>query len=144
MFAHWARIWHSWLVRALGARGPEFNSWTSHPCFDFLAWLIWCACFDRELETKYMYQYFVCHKNIIVQSLQNPAPFKVFPYTLSEGLLRVQILWARYFSFLSSFSLCIWHFETWWQRQNAYLVYHDLLNKTLTQQVQDIHYSNQA
>ena len=27
--------WHSWLVRGLGARGPEFDSRISHPCFDF-------------------------------------------------------------------------------------------------------------
>ena len=27
--------WHSRLVRDLGARGPEFDSRISHPCFDF-------------------------------------------------------------------------------------------------------------
>ena len=27
--------WHSRLVRGLGARGPEFDSRFSHPCFDF-------------------------------------------------------------------------------------------------------------
>ena len=27
--------WHSRLVRGLGARGPEFDSRTSHPCLDF-------------------------------------------------------------------------------------------------------------
>ena len=26
--------WHSRLVRGLGARGPEFDSRISHPCFD--------------------------------------------------------------------------------------------------------------
>ena len=27
--------WHSRLVHRLGARGPEFDSRISHPCFDF-------------------------------------------------------------------------------------------------------------
>ena len=27
--------WHSWLVRGLGARGPEFDPRISHPCFNF-------------------------------------------------------------------------------------------------------------
>ena len=27
--------WHSRFVRGLGARGPEFDSRISHPCFDF-------------------------------------------------------------------------------------------------------------
>ena len=27
--------WHSRLVRGLGATGPEFDPWISHPCFDF-------------------------------------------------------------------------------------------------------------
>ena len=27
--------WHSRLVRGLGARGPEFDSRISHPCFNF-------------------------------------------------------------------------------------------------------------
>ena len=27
--------WHSRLVRGIGARGPEFDSRISHPCFDF-------------------------------------------------------------------------------------------------------------
>ena len=27
--------WHSRLVCGLGARGPEFDSRISHPCFDF-------------------------------------------------------------------------------------------------------------
>ena len=29
------RGWHSRLVRGHGARGPEFDSRISHPCFDF-------------------------------------------------------------------------------------------------------------
>ena len=28
--------WHSRLVRGLGARGREFDSRVSHPCFDFV------------------------------------------------------------------------------------------------------------
>ena len=31
----WVGGWHSWLVRGLGARGPEFVPRVSHPCFDF-------------------------------------------------------------------------------------------------------------
>ena len=27
--------WHSWLVRGLGTREPEFDPRISHPCFDF-------------------------------------------------------------------------------------------------------------
>ena len=33
MFTGW-RTDHSRLVRGLGARGPEFDSRISHPCFD--------------------------------------------------------------------------------------------------------------
>ena len=32
--AHEEQGWHSRLVRGLGARGPEFDSRISHPCFD--------------------------------------------------------------------------------------------------------------
>ena len=72
MFAYWARICHSWLVRALGARGPDLDSRISHdPCFDFLAWLILYACFDREVETKYV----TCISFVTKLSLCNP--FKI-------------------------------------------------------------------
>ena len=32
--------WHSGLVRGLGARGPEFDSRISHPCFDFFPFCV--------------------------------------------------------------------------------------------------------
>ena len=34
------RGWHSRLVRGLGARGPEFDSRISHPCFDFFPFCV--------------------------------------------------------------------------------------------------------
>ena len=34
-YAYEEQGWHSRLVRGLGARGPEFDSRISHPCFDF-------------------------------------------------------------------------------------------------------------
>ena len=34
------RGWHSRLVRGLRARGPEFDSRISHPCFDFFPFCV--------------------------------------------------------------------------------------------------------
>ena len=34
------RGWHSRLVRGLRARGPEFESRISHPCFDFFPFCV--------------------------------------------------------------------------------------------------------
>ena len=32
--------WHSRLMHSLGARGPEFDSQISHPCFDFFPFCV--------------------------------------------------------------------------------------------------------